>query len=224
MAAIAILDDYQNVALRMADWSRLQKDHRIVVFTERLPDVDAAARALAEFDVIGIMRERTPFSARAVREAAQAAPAGDHRQAQRLHRSGSRQGAQRDRVQHRRRGPRHGRAGHRADAGPRPPSARGVQRHASRRRLADHARLRSRRQDARHPRARQPRRQGRQDRRRLRHEDDRLEREPHGRARQGARRGARRARTSCSTAPTSSPSTRCCRRARAGWSARASSP
>ena len=62
MAAIAILDDYQNVALRMADWSRLQKDNSIVVFTERLPDVDAAARALAEFDVIGIMRERTPFS------------------------------------------------------------------------------------------------------------------------------------------------------------------
>ncbi len=62
MAAIAILDDYQNVALRMADWSRLQKDNRVVVFTTRLPDVDAAARALAEFDVIGIMRERTPFS------------------------------------------------------------------------------------------------------------------------------------------------------------------
>lgn len=62
MAAIAILDDYQNVALRMADWSRLQKDNRIVVFTERLPDVDAAARALADFEVIGIMRERTPFS------------------------------------------------------------------------------------------------------------------------------------------------------------------
>jgi phosphoglycerate dehydrogenase-like enzyme len=61
MAAIAILDDYQNVALGMADWSGLQKDHRIVVFNERLPDVDAAARALAEFDVVGIMRERTPF-------------------------------------------------------------------------------------------------------------------------------------------------------------------
>jgi phosphoglycerate dehydrogenase-like enzyme len=61
MAAIAILDDYQNVALSMADWSGLQKDHRIVVFNQRLPDVEAAARALAEFDVIGIMRERTPF-------------------------------------------------------------------------------------------------------------------------------------------------------------------
>ncbi len=62
MAAIAVLDDYQNVALRMADWSRLQQANRVVAFTERLADVDAAARALADFEVIGIMRERTPFT------------------------------------------------------------------------------------------------------------------------------------------------------------------
>jgi phosphoglycerate dehydrogenase-like enzyme len=61
MAAIAILDDYQNVALGMADWSDLQKNYKVVPFKERLPDVETAARALAEFDVIGIMRERTPF-------------------------------------------------------------------------------------------------------------------------------------------------------------------
>jgi phosphoglycerate dehydrogenase-like enzyme len=61
MAAIAILDDYQNVALSMADWSSLQKDHRIAVFNQRLPDVEAVARALADFEVVGIMRERTPF-------------------------------------------------------------------------------------------------------------------------------------------------------------------
>ena len=61
MAAIAILDDYQNVALRMADWSGLQKSHKVVVFNQRLPDVDAAAKALAEFDIVGVMRERTPF-------------------------------------------------------------------------------------------------------------------------------------------------------------------
>jgi phosphoglycerate dehydrogenase-like enzyme len=61
MVAIAILDDYQNVALDMADWSGLQKDHKVVVFNQRLPDVEASARALAEFEVIGIMRERTPF-------------------------------------------------------------------------------------------------------------------------------------------------------------------
>ena len=62
MAAIAILDDYQNVSLQMADWSGLQKTNRVVVFNERLPDVAAAAKALAEFEVIGIMRERTPFT------------------------------------------------------------------------------------------------------------------------------------------------------------------
>jgi phosphoglycerate dehydrogenase-like enzyme len=61
MAAIALLDDYQNAALSLADWSGLQKANKIVAFNERLPDVDAAARALAEFEVIGIMRERTPF-------------------------------------------------------------------------------------------------------------------------------------------------------------------
>jgi phosphoglycerate dehydrogenase-like enzyme len=61
MVAIAVLDDYQNVALRLADWSKLQQGHRVVVFSQRLPDVEAAARALAAFDVIGIMRERTPF-------------------------------------------------------------------------------------------------------------------------------------------------------------------
>jgi phosphoglycerate dehydrogenase-like enzyme len=62
MAAIAILDDYQNVALRMADWSRLQQANRVVAFNERLTDLDSAARALAEFDIIGVMRERTPFT------------------------------------------------------------------------------------------------------------------------------------------------------------------
>jgi phosphoglycerate dehydrogenase-like enzyme len=61
MASIALLDDYQNVALKMADWSDLQRSHKVVAFNERLRDVEAAARALAEFDVIGVMRERTPF-------------------------------------------------------------------------------------------------------------------------------------------------------------------
>ncbi|HEY5828333.1 MAG: D-2-hydroxyacid dehydrogenase family protein [Hyphomicrobiaceae bacterium] len=61
MAAIAILDDYQNVALKMADWSRLQQGHRVVVLNQHLPDVEACARALADFEVIGVMRERTPF-------------------------------------------------------------------------------------------------------------------------------------------------------------------
>lgn len=62
MISIAILDDYQRVALRMADWSRLEAaGHRISVFDRPFPDRDAAADALAAFDVITIMRERTPF-------------------------------------------------------------------------------------------------------------------------------------------------------------------
>src|SRR5690606_24114812 len=63
MVAIAILDDYQQVALQMADWSRLQENHRITVFDAPFPDEDAAARALVGFDVVCLMRERTPFPA-----------------------------------------------------------------------------------------------------------------------------------------------------------------
>jgi phosphoglycerate dehydrogenase-like enzyme len=61
MSAIALLDDYQSVALGLADWSRLQKHHKVIAFKEHLPDPDAVARALAEFEIVGIMRERTPF-------------------------------------------------------------------------------------------------------------------------------------------------------------------
>jgi D-3-phosphoglycerate dehydrogenase len=57
----AILDDYQNVALKMADWSPLAKDLDITVFDRHLGDTDAAARALQGFAVICSMRERTPF-------------------------------------------------------------------------------------------------------------------------------------------------------------------
>ncbi|MEZ5818977.1 MAG: D-2-hydroxyacid dehydrogenase family protein [Hyphomicrobiaceae bacterium] len=61
MARIAITDDYQNVALAYADWSRLQAAHDVVVFDKPFVTQDEAARALAGFDVVAIMRERTPF-------------------------------------------------------------------------------------------------------------------------------------------------------------------
>ena len=66
MVAIAILDDYQQVALKMAEWSRLQENHRITVFHEPFADEEAAARALVGFDVVCLMRERTPFPARLI--------------------------------------------------------------------------------------------------------------------------------------------------------------
>jgi phosphoglycerate dehydrogenase-like enzyme len=57
----AILDDYQNVALDLADWSAIAADVEIQVFSEHLGDEAAVAKALADFEVVAIMRERTPF-------------------------------------------------------------------------------------------------------------------------------------------------------------------
>lgn len=59
---IAVLDDYQRVALAMADWSRLQAAHAVTVFTRPFASEDEAAAALAGFEVVTVMRERTPFT------------------------------------------------------------------------------------------------------------------------------------------------------------------
>lgn len=63
----AILDDYQNVALTMADWAPLADRVDITVFNEGLGDEAAVAAALAEFEIICLMRERTPFPASLIR-------------------------------------------------------------------------------------------------------------------------------------------------------------
>lgn len=64
MVSIAVLDDYQNVALKMADWSAIQREHHVKIFNVHLgTDEDVLAKTLAEFDVICVMRERTPFAA-----------------------------------------------------------------------------------------------------------------------------------------------------------------
>lgn len=57
---VAILDDYMEVALNLADWSALDGRAEITVFNTPFPDIDAAAEALRPFDVISIMRERQP--------------------------------------------------------------------------------------------------------------------------------------------------------------------
>ena len=61
MAKIAILDDYQNVALKMADWTGLQKAHQITVFDKPFKNQDEVIAALAPYEIAGIMRERTAF-------------------------------------------------------------------------------------------------------------------------------------------------------------------
>ncbi len=63
MASIAILDDYQGVALAMADWSGLAKEHRLQVFRRPFFNQAETADALTGFEIVCLMRERTPFSA-----------------------------------------------------------------------------------------------------------------------------------------------------------------
>ena len=58
---IAILDDYQNVALESADWSVLRDRAEITVFQNHLADPDAVIERLQPFDVVCVMRERTPL-------------------------------------------------------------------------------------------------------------------------------------------------------------------
>lgn len=60
---IAILDDYQGVALTSADWSPLRGRADVTVFRDHLADREALARRLAPFDAICVMRERTPVDA-----------------------------------------------------------------------------------------------------------------------------------------------------------------
>lgn len=60
---IAILDDYHGVAERYADWTALGPQVQVQVFREYLPEGPGRAQALAPFDVIVAMRERTPFPA-----------------------------------------------------------------------------------------------------------------------------------------------------------------
>jgi len=57
----AILDDYQNIALKIADWSPLQGKAEIKVFTRHLGDTANVVKELADFDIVCAMRERTPF-------------------------------------------------------------------------------------------------------------------------------------------------------------------
>ncbi|MFP2907049.1 D-2-hydroxyacid dehydrogenase family protein [Pyxidicoccus sp. 3LFB2] len=60
---IAILDDYQRIALSLADWERLPAGTGLHVFDRHLADPEALVAALLPFDVIVLMRERTPFPA-----------------------------------------------------------------------------------------------------------------------------------------------------------------
>jgi phosphoglycerate dehydrogenase-like enzyme len=58
---VAVLDDYQNVALEMADWTVLSPDIEVVVFDEHYSGTEFLSEMLKDFGIIVAMRERTPF-------------------------------------------------------------------------------------------------------------------------------------------------------------------
>ncbi len=58
---IAVLDDYQNVARDMADWSGLEAGHEITFFSDIYEGLDGFAQRLEPFEIVCIMRERSPI-------------------------------------------------------------------------------------------------------------------------------------------------------------------
>jgi len=64
MVRVAILDDYQNVALKLADWSAIAKDVEIQVFDKPFTSQDETIKALQGFAIVVGMRERTRSRAR----------------------------------------------------------------------------------------------------------------------------------------------------------------
>lgn len=58
---LAVLDDYQGVSQSLADWSGVANEVEITVFSDTLSDADALAARLAPFEILCVMRERTPL-------------------------------------------------------------------------------------------------------------------------------------------------------------------
>jgi len=58
---LAILDDYEKVALDIVPWADLGSNIRIDAFNDRLTKEDALVDRLLPYDILVIMRERTPF-------------------------------------------------------------------------------------------------------------------------------------------------------------------
>jgi phosphoglycerate dehydrogenase-like enzyme len=67
MFKIAVLDDWQDVARASADWSALAARAEVTFFSDPFATEDEAATALADFDILLTMRERTAFPESLVR-------------------------------------------------------------------------------------------------------------------------------------------------------------
>jgi len=58
---IAILDDYQEIAMKLADWSSIPGRPEVKVFRDHVLDLEKLAQRLLPYDILCIMRERTPM-------------------------------------------------------------------------------------------------------------------------------------------------------------------
>jgi phosphoglycerate dehydrogenase-like enzyme len=61
MIQVAVLDDYQRAALRLADWKSLEPEVQVQSFPEHIADPAELAKRLHVFECVVLMRERTPF-------------------------------------------------------------------------------------------------------------------------------------------------------------------
>lgn len=64
---VAVLDDWQGVARRFADWPKLEARAEVVFFEEAFADENDAAAKLADFEIVLSMRERTPLPGSLIR-------------------------------------------------------------------------------------------------------------------------------------------------------------
>ena len=175
----AILDDFQNVALKTADWSKVTGDVEFKAFNEHLGGPDNVVKALQDYEIVVAMRERTAFP-RAVIEKLP--------KLKLLITTGMRN-ASIDMAAAAEKGVTV--CGTGSFGSPTSGIAIGLMLELTRhigyenarlkagRNLAGHHRPGARRAHARHPRPRQARHPHRHDRQGLRHEGDRLEHQPH---------------------------------------------
>jgi phosphoglycerate dehydrogenase-like enzyme len=59
---VAVLDDYQGVALSLADWTAVHERARVDVYKDHVADHHAIIERLLPYDVVCVMRERTPLT------------------------------------------------------------------------------------------------------------------------------------------------------------------
>lgn len=60
---LAVLDDYQGVALTFADWTSIKDQLEVDVYSDTVHDEDELVARLESYNIICAMRERTKFTA-----------------------------------------------------------------------------------------------------------------------------------------------------------------